>query len=60
MLREETGGLTEDFTDHEDQADNRDHVQTLPGYFLLLLAILLSMAVVMAMLDAVRLHSFLD
>lgn len=44
--------LTEDFTDHENQADDRHHVQPLPGNFLLSFAVLLSVAVVMAMSDA--------
>lgn len=43
--------LTEDFTDHEHQADGGHHVQPPLGHFLLPLTILPGVAVVMAMLD---------
>lgn len=45
--------LTESFTDHENQADDGGHIQPLPGNFLLPFAILLRVAVVVAMSDAI-------
>ena len=45
--------LTQDLSDHEDKADDRCHVQPPLRALPLTLAVLLSAAVVMAMLDHV-------
>lgn len=44
-------GLTKNFTDHENQADDGGQAQPLPGNILLTLSILLCMTVVVAVLD---------
>lgn len=50
-LEDKWTGLTENFTDHENQADDGGQAQALPGNFLFALSILLCMAVVVAVLD---------
>lgn len=52
ILEKTAARLTNDFTNHEKQADDRDHIQPPLGDLLLPLTILLCAAVVMAMLDA--------
>ena len=49
--RKRRSRLTHDLSDHEDEADDRHHVQPLPRRLPLALAVLLGAAVVMAMLD---------
>lgn len=52
MWRRKPTGLTDNFTDHENQANDRGQAQPLPGDFLLALSVLLCMAVVVAVLDS--------
>lgn len=52
-IKEKKEGLTNDFTNYKNQADDRNCIQPLPGSVPLSFTILPRMVVVMAMLDAV-------